>query len=106
MRSPALNETRCEALAQEAHYNAANLARLCGLSRRQLQREFHRQLGCQPQHWLDEQRIRAAKQLLLSGRLIKQVAAELGFKQTSHFCRQFKTQSQMTPSQFVRTASA
>jgi AraC-like DNA-binding protein len=106
MRSIALNENEREALAQKARYNAANFARLCGLPSRQLQREFHRQLGCPPQRWLDEQRIRAAKQLLLSGQLIKQVASELGFKQTSHFCRHFKTQNLMTPSQFIRSASS
>jgi AraC-like DNA-binding protein len=93
-------------MASKARYNAANLARIYGVSKRQLEREFQKQLGYSPQSWLDRQRILASKQLLLSGRLIKQVASELGFKQTSHFCRQFKIHNQMTPSEFVIAASA
>jgi transcriptional regulator GlxA family with amidase domain len=93
-------------MAQKARYSATELARLCNLSNRQLQREFHRQLGQSPQHWLDEQRLRAAKNLLLSGQLVKQVAAQLGFRQTSHFCRQFKLQNHMTPSEFINTSCA
>jgi len=90
-------------LAQKARYNANNLARLYGISKRQLQRIFRRQGVYTPQQWLDEQRIIAAKQLLLSGCMVKQVASELGYKQTSHFCRHFKLQSNMTPSQFVQS---
>jgi AraC-like DNA-binding protein len=39
--------------------------------------------------------------MLLSGLPVKTVAAELGFKQVSHFCRQFKSLNDVTPSQFV-----
>jgi AraC-like DNA-binding protein len=99
------NEGVWEDMAHKAKYNAANLARFYGISKRQLEREFQRQLGCSPQSWLDKQRILAAKPLLLSGRLIKQVASELGFKQTSHFCRQFKFHNEMTPSEFIHSAS-
>src|ERR1700722_17073503 len=91
--------------ARKAQYSAKALAHLLGLTDRQLQREVHRQLAESPQHWLDRRRIQAARELLLSGQMIKQVAPELGFKQTSHFCRQFKNQNQMTPSQFLRSAN-
>ena len=43
----------------------------------------------------------AARQLLLSGQQVKAVAFELGFKQPSHFCRQFKSFNNLTPSQFA-----
>lgn len=96
-----LNAGEWKDLAVSARYDAKNLAKLCGISGRQLQREFRRQLGRSPQEWLDDQRIVAARQLLLSGEPLKKVAADLGYKQTSHFCRQFKSKNNMTPSEFV-----
>jgi AraC family transcriptional regulator len=93
-----------EQLAGAARYDAKELAKLCNLSVRQLERDFHRCLGRPPQNWLNEQRIKVAQQLLLSGQPVKVVALELGFKQPSHFCRQFKSQLNLTPSQFVSQA--
>ena len=93
---------RWEELAETAHFEARKLAKLCRLSRRQLEREFRRCLGRTPQAWLNERRLVTARQLLLSGLSIKAVAIELGFKQTSHFCRQFKLLNCVTPSQFVQ----
>jgi AraC family transcriptional regulator len=90
-----------EKMAVNAHYDARELAKLCALSTRQLQRNFHRDLNCTPQEWLNEQRMEAARQLLLLGRPVKRVAFELGYKQVSHFCRQFKHYQHMTPSQYV-----
>lgn len=96
-------EPQWKQLAEAANFNARELARLCRLSDRQLQREFCRYLGRSPQDWLNEQRIEAARQLLLSGLPVKRVAYELGFKQSSHFCRQFKEAGNLTPSEFVLT---
>ena len=90
-----------ERLVPMAHYSAKELARLCQLSVRQLQRVFRRQFRCTPQNWLNEQRLRAAGPLLRSGFPVKVVALELGFKQTSHFCREFKSYHQITPSRFA-----
>jgi transcriptional regulator GlxA family with amidase domain len=90
-----------EDLAVAARYDARELAKLCDLSVRQLEREFQRQLARTPQDWLNEQRIKAAQQMLLSGQPVKKVALDLGFKQVSHFCRQFKIQNNITPTQFA-----
>jgi AraC-like DNA-binding protein len=92
---------RWEELAEAAHFNAKELARLCQVSTRQLQRDFRRCLGRSPQDWLNERRILAARELLLAGQSIKWVAFELGFKQPSHFCRQFKRFNHVTASGFV-----
>lgn len=88
-------------MAGTACYDAKELAKLCSLSVRQLQRDFRRNFGRTPQDWLNEQRIKSAQQLLLSGQPVKKVALELGFKQVSHFCRQFKSLNNMTASEFV-----
>jgi len=92
---------RWEQLAGTARYDAKELANLCNLSVRQLQRDFRHKLERSPQDWLNEQRIKAARQLLFSGQPVKAVAFELGFKQPSHFCRQFKSLHNLTPSQSV-----
>jgi AraC family transcriptional regulator len=92
---------RWEQLAGTARYDAKELAKLSNLSVRQLQRDFRLGLDRSPQDWLNEQRIKAAQQLLLSGQPVKTVAFELGFKQVSHFCRQFKFLNNMTASEFV-----
>ena len=96
-----LKERNWEELAEPARYDAKTLAKLCQISNRQLQREFCRQLGRSPQKWLDDQRMVAARQLLLAGKPIKEVAADLGFKQTSHFCRSFKSTNSITASEFI-----
>ena len=97
---------RWEALAGAARYDAKELAKLCGLSVRQLERNFRRRFARSPQDWLNEQRIAAARRLLLSGQLVKVVAFELGFKQPSHFCRHFKEYCRLTPSRFVELNAA
>ena len=95
-----------EDLARLAHYDANELAKLCEISTRQLQRHFRRQFRRTPQNWLNERRLLAAQSLLVSGDSVKKVALDLGYKQSSHFCRQFKTRNNMTPSQFARSQAA
>ncbi len=90
-----------EELAKTARYNARALAKLCNLSTRQLQRRFKRDFGRTPQDWLDERRLKAAQEKLLNGLQVKAVALECGFKQTSHFCRCFKSAYGTTPSYFA-----
>lgn len=87
-------------LAADSVYNSRKLARLKGVTPRQLQRIFQTQFGRSPQQWLNEQRVLAAKGLLRIGAPIKKVSNDLGFKQTSHFCRQFKIMNGLTPTQF------
>jgi len=90
-----------EELAESSHYDANQLARLCGISTRQLQRHFRRSFHCSPQSWLNDRRLLAAQNLLLAGESVKKVALDLGFKQPSHFCRLFKSRTKMTPSEFA-----
>jgi AraC-like DNA-binding protein len=92
---------RWEELAETAYYDANQLAKLCGVSTRHLQRHFRTEFHSSPQNWLNERRLQVAQVLLLSGESVKKVALDLGFKQTSHFCRLFKNRNKMTPSQFA-----
>ncbi len=71
------------------------------VSVRQLQRHFLEQMGRTPKVWLNEQRMIAARKLLQEGSPVKAAASQLGFKQASHFCREFKRCYEMTPRQYV-----
>lgn len=88
-------------LARECLYDEQLVARRCTVSVRQLQRYFLEDLGRSPKSWLNEQRMIAARKLLFEGQPVKMVASQLGYKQASHFCRQFKRSYRMTPSQYL-----
>ena len=92
-------------LARECLYDERMVAKRCTVSVRQLQRYFLDDLGRSPKAWLNEQRMIAARNLLFEGHSVKMVGCQLGFKQTSHFCREFKRNYDMTPSQFLSVKS-
>ncbi len=85
-------------LARPARYSARQLATLCHVSLRQLERYFKGSFGHPPQEWLNEVRFQEAEKLLTSGVSVKQVARRLGFKQASHFSRAFKRRTGLPPS--------
>jgi AraC-like DNA-binding protein len=101
-----MHTQRWEELAESARFNARELARLCHISDRQLQRQFRCHLDQSPRDWLNERRLEVARRLLLSGSPIKTITFELGFKHVSHFCRQFKSRYQMTPTEFIFSSVA
>jgi transcriptional regulator GlxA family with amidase domain len=94
-------EYEWEKLVEPAHFNANELARLCGVTPRQLQRQFQQHLRCSPQFWLDLQKLIYAQRLLLAGYSVKNASSESHFRCCSHFCRKFKAHYHMTPSEFV-----
>ena len=92
------------ALAKAADYNVTSLAEQCGMSPRQLRRLFRRQFARSLKSWLTETRIEKAEYLLQSQTSVKAVAFALGYKQPSHFFRQFKDRKLLTPSEFALIA--
>ncbi len=87
-------------LAKQSNYNAGNMAEICQISLRQLERYFEDDFSRSPLEWLTEQRMLAARHLLLQSQSVKEVAYSLSYKQTSHFCRDFKKCYEMTPTEF------
>src|ERR1043165_1957953 len=85
-------------LATQAGYGARQLAELCGVSLRQLERHFKVSFKRPPQDWLNEARCREAEKLLLNGHKANAVAHRLGFKRASHFSRFFKQHTGRPPS--------
>jgi AraC-like DNA-binding protein len=92
-------------LARKGGFRATYLARDCGVSLRQLERFFLTKAKMTPEHWLNSLRQREAIALIIQGRSIKEVAFDLGYKQTSHFSREFKRAHGIAPSS-VRSQSS
>lgn len=77
------------------------LARLANLSYCQLFRLFKRHLGVSVQQYVEQQRIDYAKRLLSLNRLsIKEVAAQVGFKNQLYFSRRFQKAMGVSPSRY------
>jgi|SRR6516164_5351254 AraC-like DNA-binding protein len=88
-------------LAREARFRANDLAALNGICVRQLERQFHDLLGCRPQEWLYHLLTVHVQRLLLSGKSLKEAAAQLGFAYPGNLSRCFKRLTGITVSQFL-----
>ena len=87
-----------EVLAAESNYRPTELARLCHVSLRTLQRRFAQNYGMTISDWMRQIRLAKAYARVVSGESIKVVAYDLGFKQLSHFSRVFKQVHGVAPS--------
>lgn len=75
------------------------IARLSGLSRRQIERLFRRHLDCVPKRYYLELRLRRARELLLQTAMpITDVTTSCGFKSAPHFSRCYRAQFGHPPS--------
>jgi len=77
-------------LAKEANWSVKAMATRCDVTVRTLEIHFRKVTGNTPKAWLVQQRQKQAKELLSNGVSVKEIAAELGFKQAHHFSREFK----------------
>lgn len=77
-------------LAATARFKPLALAELCGLSLRTVQRHFKKQYRVTLGDWLRSYRLQLAYDRLRAGESVKCVAIDLGYKQLSHFSRDFK----------------
>jgi AraC-like DNA-binding protein len=80
-----------EALANVADYRSARLACFIDVSLTALQHHFLREYNYPLRHWLRGLRMNEAFRRICAGDPAKSVATDLGFKQLSHFSREFKT---------------
>jgi AraC-like DNA-binding protein len=90
--------------ARASGYRAWRLAGHLGISRRQLTRYTRSVFGRSPQDWLNAERLNDAPERLKTVRSVKTVAFELGFKQRSHFSREFKLTHGVSPTSFLAAA--
>lgn len=87
-----------ESLAQSAQFRANELASLCQVSLRTLQRHFRTEYNLTVTKWLRDVRMRDAYGRLIRGAMVKEVAFDMGYKQLSHFSRDFKDYFGVSPS--------
>ena len=84
-----------------SRYRIKELADHSRMHIRQIERRCQEELGRAPQEWLNEQRMIAARFLLLETESIKRTAMELHHKYVSHFCKQFKKFYGLTPTEYL-----
>jgi AraC-like DNA-binding protein len=89
------------ALARESSFQAKALSKRLKICPRQLQRYTRHLFGRSPQHWLNEQRLVLAADCLQKEGRVKTVAFQLGFKQVSHFSREFRRFYGVAPTAFL-----
>ncbi len=78
----------------------AELARICGLSIRQLTRGFRVSRGCSIGDYLEQRRMEDAKRMLMHGQSVKSVAFALGFASASSFTFAFRRAVGNSPTRF------
>jgi transcriptional regulator GlxA family with amidase domain len=95
-----------EVLAKEANYRPCDLAFLCQISLRTLERHFQKHYNVTVGQWLRELRLREAYDSLKEGKSVKEVAFDFGYKQVSHFSREFKAHFGIAPSLLLTATPA
>lgn len=98
MSSRLANVEQWEALAVKAGYRPGDLAHLCQISLRTLERHFQKNYGVTVSHWMRELRLGKAYESLTQGKSVKEAAYDHGYKQVSHFSREFKNHFGVSPS--------
>ena len=85
----------------------AEIAEKFGLSVRSLSRRFQAATGCSPLTYLQEQRIRSAKELLEGTNLtIGEVAFKVGYQDQGYFSRLFTQRMSVRPGDYRKTVRA
>ena len=91
-----------------AHYTEdITLDQLCsitGVTKQHLCKLFQKTFDMRPVEYITKHRIQHAKQLLrTTNRSIKEIGCEMGFKDSTYFCRIFKRYELMTPMDYRKS---
>ena len=87
-------------VAERAHYRPQNMAKLCGVSVRELERFFIERTSKSPHHWLSDLRQMKALQMIAAGKSIKEISIDLHYSCPAHFSRAFKHLHGVSPTGF------
>ncbi len=77
------------------------VAKMYAMSESTFRREFNRIVGCSPKKYINEQKIKKAKQMLSRGDLpISDICTSLGFFDNAYFTKVFKEHTGTTPATY------
>lgn len=93
-------------LALQAKFRVDALAKLIGVSDRQLRSLFTEALGMAPKSWMQLERMVQARLLLAEGRSVAEVSEQLGFTPGSNFARDFQEFHEVSPTDFQRKTAS
>lgn len=86
---------------QNENMTVSELASLCRMSESYFRRCFEKIYGVSPKKYLMEIRINSAKGMLSSDiKTVSEIAGDCGFSGVYHFCKAFKREVGMTPSEY------
>ena len=91
-----------ETLAFTCNFRISKLAEKCHVSVRTLQRHFRKNYDFTLREWLREVRLEKSRVMLPEARCVKTVAYDLGYKQPSHFTRDFKQRYGIPPKMWMK----
>ncbi|GGI46831.1 AraC family transcriptional regulator [Paenibacillus marchantiophytorum] len=95
----AIEEKLSSGLCEEA--TVAGIAKELNLSRSQCTKLFAKVYGLSPRQYVSQQKLKLAKELLVTTHLpMTDIADKLGFQSASHFSRQFRRWTGQSPSEF------
>jgi AraC family transcriptional regulator len=98
---------RLDAALELGYPTLDELSQLCGISQSHLMRTFKASTGWPIHKYVAEERLKAAKQMLVDEHLnSKEIAGKLGFRSAAYFATAFRRMTGKTPSQFRREARA
>lgn len=95
-----------EHLAQKCRYRRKRLAELLQVSVRTLERHFEKHFSSTLGEWLNELRLAKAYDQVVSGKALKEISYDSGFKQPSHFTKCFKKRFGVPPSLLLGRGAA
>jgi AraC-like DNA-binding protein len=105
-RSAARKASRIESALQtmlihpEYQWTVEQLAGLCGYHPIHFTKLFKEEMGRTPKHYLISERMKRAKQMLLEGQTLGDIAEQLKYTSIHYFSHQFKKETGLTPSEF------
>ena len=85
----------------KAGYRPSDLAALCQISLRTLERHFQKNYGVTVSKWMRDLRLSKSYETLKQGKSVKEAAYDHGYKQVSHFSREFKNHFGISPSMLL-----
>lgn len=85
-----------------AEISLEHLAAIANLSCSQFKQNFKKELGTSPRHYINQQKIECAKEYLLEGKNVTEIAMMLNFSSSNYFSSVFKKYTLRTPTEYVQ----